>query len=167
MALAWFGEAGKLNGYLDLVHQGGPWWTSRLKGWALGALLGVLLALVAPIGGHIEFLARCLPTAALANSTFLCTVLNAFIVGGAVGLFAAGGRSGLVGFSWGASIWLAEYLAYWVSFISRDAAAPDVTLATFNSILIAPLVGGVFGAVVGLTSAKLLSVSQRARPVIH
>lgn len=167
LALAWFGDPRRLRDCLDLVHQGDAWWVSRLKGLALGMLVGGLLALAAPIGGHLEFIARLFAIPAGMDATRVSMLINALVVGGAIGLLSSGGRGILVGWSLGSLVWLAEYVVYWMVNIAREPRGGDASLDLLNSVLLAPLLGGVFGALVGLSTAAALSGLSRSRPEIH
>jgi len=60
LALWWFGDPRKLRDCLDVVHQGDAWWARRLKGLGPRMVVGMLLALLFPIGGHLEFVEQLL-----------------------------------------------------------------------------------------------------------
>jgi hypothetical protein len=167
LALAWFGEAHKLHDCLDLVHQGDAWWVYRLKGMLLGALFGALLALLIPFGGHIEFLTRLFPMLSHLGNARLDVVINALLVGGLIGLVASGDRSLFVGWLVGSLVWLIEYAAYWIIGVASNTAPPEESLTMLNSVLLSPLLGGLFGAAVGISTAAMLSRLSKARPEIR
>jgi hypothetical protein len=164
LALAWFGDAHRLHDYLDRVHQGDAWWIRRLKGLGLGMLIGGLLALLLPVGGHLEFVARLFGVPPGIDASRFHMLVNALIAGGVIGLFSAGSRSLLIGWSVGSLAWLVEYMAYWIGSV---AAGSGGDLSTMNSVLLAPLAGGAFGAAVGSGAAALLVLTSRARPEIR
>lgn len=163
LALSWFGDPRKLHHCLDLVHQGDAWWISRLKGLALGMLFGGLLGLIAAIGGHLESIARIFALPPVIEASRFALLVNALIVGGVIGLVSSGGRGLLVGWSIGALVWLAEYAVYWM----MNPVPADLSLNPLNSVLLAPLLGGIFGAAVGLGSAAALSFASPLRPEIR
>ncbi len=167
LALAWFGDAHKIHDSLDLVHQGDVWWVGRLKGMALGMFVGALLALLIPFGGHVEFLARLLPFLTALDSSRVNLLLNSLLVGGIIGLFSSGGRSLFVGWTLGSLIWMAEYTAYWINGVASNTAPADDSLNMLSSVLLSPILGGLFGALVGLITAGALSRLSRARPEIR
>jgi len=166
-ACACFGAAGKLHHSLDRVHRGDPWWVSRLKGLGVGAFLGGALALLLPVGGHLEFLVAPMAGFAALDPTRLHVVLNALLVGGVIGVFSAGGRSLFVGWMVGSLIWLTEYVVYWVMSVTSGTILPDGGLGLMNSVLLAPVVGGMFGVAVGAGSAALVSLTSGLRPEIR
>ena len=53
-ALAQVGEARSLQSSFGRVHHGDPGWMWRLKGLAVGAVLGGVISLLLPLGGHLE-----------------------------------------------------------------------------------------------------------------
>jgi len=163
-ALASVGDPVKLHGCLDRVHSGDPWWMRRLKGFVFGMLMGGFLALLIPLGGHLEFAARLISLPAFDPSR-LPMLLNGLVAGGVIGLLAAGGGGVLVGWSAGAMLWLAEYVTYWLA----QAAGGDASSAgdMLPRVLLAPLLGGVFGAAVGAASSAVLAAASRFRPRIQ
>lgn len=164
LAVEALGDVLKLHDALDLVHQGDPWWVMRLKGLGVGMAIGGLLAALLPIGGHLELATRGLGLNAV-DGAQAQTLFNALLVGGLIGLFAAAGRGLLIGWTVGSLVWLAEYLVYWTACVGGAIAAPTGDM--LNSILLAPLLGGVFGATVGAGSAGMLSLASRLRPEIQ
>jgi len=164
-ALAAVGDPVKLRGCLDRVHRGDAWWMRRLKGFAFGMAMGGLLALLLPLGGHLEFAARFISLPPLVDPARLPMLLNGLLAGGAIGLLAAGGRGALVGWSAGALMWLAESTVYWMA----QAAGGDVSSAgnMLERVLLAPLPGGVFGAAVGAVSSAVLAAASRVRPRVQ
>jgi len=167
LALSSFGDAQKLRDYLDLVHSGGAWWVRRLTGLALGMVIGAVLALALPVGGHLEFIARLSAIPSGFGFSRVQVLANAVIAGGAIGLLSAGRGSLLVGWGVGSLVWLGEYVLYWVATSMAGSASADGGLSVFNSVLLAPLLGGLFGAAVGAATAAAISVASRARPQIR
>jgi hypothetical protein len=161
LALAWFGDAHKVHDTLDLVHRGDPWWLSRLKGMALGCMLGAILIFLIPFGGHIEFLARLIPSL----SDIPAAMLNALLVGAIIGLVSSGGRSLFLGWVIGSLIWLTEYAYYWIMTIAENSTSE--LSGMLWSLLLSPLIGGGFGAMVGIGTASMLSRLSRVRPEIR
>jgi len=166
-ACACFGTPGRLHDSLDRVHRGDPWWVSRLKGLGVGAFLGSALALLLPVGGHLEFLGAPMTGFAVLDPARVHVLLNALLVGGVIGVFSAGGRSLFVGWMLGSLIWLTEYVVYWVMSVASGTILPDGGLGLMNSVLLAPVVGGMFGVAVGAGSAALVSLTSHARPEIR
>ena len=164
-ALAWFGDSQRLHDSLSLVHHGDPWWIWRLKGMLLGALLGTVIALLLPIGGHLEFAIRP-PMSALGDPARTQAALNGLIAGGLIGLLS-GARGLFVGWATGSLIWMAEYVAYFLTSAATGMAPPDGGLRLFNSVLLSPVLGGLFGAVVGSVCSMLQSAASRLRPEIR
>jgi len=164
-ALASVGDPVKLHGCLDRVHGGDPWWVRRLKGFAFGMLMGGFLALLIPLGGHLEFAARLISLPAAVDPSRLPMLLNGLLAGGVIGLLAAGGGGVLVGWSAGAVLWLAEYVTYWMA----QAAGGDVSSAgnMLERVLLAPLLGGLFGAAVGAAASAVLAAASRFRPRVQ
>jgi hypothetical protein len=164
-AIASVGDPVKLHGCLDRVHQGDAWWVLRLKGLVFGMLTGGLLALLIPLGGHLEFAARFISFPAAVDPDRLPMLLNGLIAGGAIGLLAAGGGGVLIGWSAGAVLWLAEYVIYWMAqAVGGDASSAGNML---ERVLLAPLLGGVFGAAVGAASSAVLAAASRFRPRVQ
>ena len=163
-AVADFGDARRLRSSLDRVHRGDSWWLTRLKGLGLGMLVGALIGVVAPLGGHLEFLAGLLPIPVGIDAAQFHIGLNAAAAGGIVGLLSAGGRGLLVGWSVGSLLWLGEYVAYWVGCVASGCVPKGGML---NTVLLAPLLGGVFGALVGAASTAILCAASRIRPQIQ
>jgi hypothetical protein len=164
-ALRQFGDAARLQGCLDCVHRGDAWWVLRLKGLGIGLLLGALLGVLLPIGGHLEALLPMLPLPAHLDPSRAHFAFNGMLVGGLVGLLAAGGRAILAGWCAGSLVWLAEYVVHWVASVAGGAPEPAVNL--LNSVLLAPLLGGAFGAAVGAAVAAILSAARNIRPQIQ
>ena len=165
LAIAHFGGAGKLHDCLDRVHQGDAWWLLRLKGLGLGMLLGGLLGVAIPVGGHLEFAARLFPLSNPLGTPHGLIILNAMLAGGLIGLLSAAGRGLLVGWSAGSLLWLVEYVVHWITGVASGAADPTANM--LNSVLLAPLLGGIFGVAVGACSAAILSVTSSTRPQIQ
>jgi hypothetical protein len=166
LALAWFGDVHQLHDCLDQVHQGDAWWVSRLKGFVLGALIGILLGLILPLGGHIEFLTRHLPFLAVLAGNRTGIFLNSLLVGSFIGLLSSGERSLFVGWALGSLIWLAEYAAFWIHSVATSTVAPESSFTMLSSVLLSPLLGGIFGAAVALGTASVLSRLAMIRPEI-
>lgn len=167
LALSWFGNPRRLRDCLDIVHQGDAWWVRRLTGLGLGIVVGGILGLLLPIGGHLEFIARLFAIPSGFDVSRIHVLVNAMLAGGAIGLLSAGGRSLLAGWSIGSLVWLAEYVFYWIAMTVGASASPDAGLSIFNSVLLAPLLGGMFGAAVGAATAATMSITSRARPQIR
>ncbi len=166
-ALSAFGEAARIHDCLDRVHDGDPWWLVRLKGSGLGMLIGALLTAVVPVGGHLEFIAHLFPLPSSVDASRALILLNALAAGGLIGLLAAGGRALLAGWTLGCLVWLGEYVVHWVISVGGGSAVADGGLGLMNSVLLAPLLGGAFGAAVGLGTAAALSAVSRIRPQIQ
>lgn len=164
-ALAAVGDPVKLWGRLDRVHRGDAWWMRRLKGFAFGMAMGGLLALLLPLGGHLEFAARFISLPSAIDPARFPMLFNGLLAGGAIGLLAAGGRGVLVGWSAGALMWLAESTVYWMA----QAAGGDASAAgnMLERVLLAPLLGGIFGAAVGAASSAVLAAASRVRPRVQ
>ncbi|NIM07260.1 MAG: hypothetical protein GTN69_08630 [Armatimonadetes bacterium] len=167
LALAWFGSAHKLNDSLNLIHRGDAWWIYRLKGLALGMIIGGLLALLIPMGGHFEFITGFFAIPYGIEASRLHILINALVVGGVIGLLATGGRGLLVGWSVGSLVWLTEYVVYWIISVASDSPPVGASLSMLNALLLAPLLGGVFGAAVGLSSTAAQSIAARLRPQVR
>ena len=167
LAISSLGDAAKLHSCLDRVHQGDAWWVLRLKGLALGTGLGGLLALLMPVGGHAEFLSGLFWFAAGIDAGRAQVLVNALILGGLIGLLSAGGRALLVGWSMGSLVWLAEHVVYWIAGTVSNGFSPEQGLNVFHSVLLSPVVGGLFGAVVAMGTGALLSLTSRLRPEIR
>jgi hypothetical protein len=69
-----------------------------------------------------------------------------------------------IGWSLGAVLWLAEFVASWLWRAGGGAAGPAT--AMLNLALLAPLLGGTFGATVGFASSTVLAAASRIRPSI-
>jgi hypothetical protein len=164
-ALAWFGDSQRLHDSLDLVHHGDPWWSWRLKGMLLGALLGTVIALLLPVGGHLEFAGR-LPIPVLGDPERTQAALNGLLAGGLIGLLSRA-RGLFVGWVTGSLIWIAEYVAYFIISVASGITPPDGGLHLFNSVILSPVLGGLFGAVVGGVCSMFLSAASRLRPEIR
>ncbi|UCC67633.1 MAG: hypothetical protein JSV79_11010 [Armatimonadota bacterium] len=163
-ALARFGDARALHDCLNRVHRGDVWWALRLKGLALGLLIGALFGVLAPIGGHLEFAARAFPLPADVDPSRAHIAINAMLAGGVIGLLSAGGRGLLAGWCVGSLLWLTEYVVHWIIGVASGAA--DAGPSVLSSVLLAPLLGGMFGAAVGAGTAAILSAAARVRPQI-
>jgi hypothetical protein len=164
MALASFGSPHKLHECLDRVHHGDAWWLLRLKGLALGMVVGGLLSLAISASGGSGLFTRLIPFAAAMDSARLMVLFNGLAAGGLIGLLAAGGRGLLAGWSAGALLWLAESVVWWMIGAGGGADPASNMLAT---VLLAPLLGGLFGAAVGAAAAAALSAASRVRPRIE
>lgn len=164
-ALGDFGEASRVRDCLDRVHQGDVWWVLRLKGLGLGLLIGAVLGVVVPVGGHLDFAVRALPLPADADLSRAYVIINAVLAGGLIGLLSAGQRGLLTGWCVGSLLWLAEYVVHWIA--GAATASTDSGANMLNSVLLAPLIGGVFGAAVGAGSSAILSATSRIRPQIQ
>ncbi len=123
-ALAQFGEPAKIGDTLDLVHEGDAWWLRRLKGLMLGLALGALLSAVLPVGGHLDFALSRFPLPGALALPRAEMVLNAALAGGLIGACSARGKGLLIGWSLGAVLWLAEFVASWLWRAGGGAAEP-------------------------------------------
>jgi hypothetical protein len=160
-----FGDASNLHDCLDSVHHGDPWWVLRVKGLGLGLLLGALLGLLIPVGGHLEYAVRAFPLPAGIDASRAQIAVNAMLAGGVIGLLSAAGRGLLTGWCVGSLLWLAEYVVHWIAAVAGGSVGAGSNV--LNSVLLAPLLGGVFGAAVGAGSAAVLSYTSRIRPQIQ
>ncbi len=93
-------------------------------------------------------------------------MLNGLLVGGLVGLMCAGGRWLHAACLIGALVWLGEYVVYSVVSLAHDGPVPDGRSGPMNGLLLAPVVGTLFGLTVGAGSAALLSLLVRRRPAL-
>jgi len=164
-AITSVGDPGRVHRCLDRVHQGDAWWVLRLKGLVFGMLMGGFLALLIPLGGHLEFAARFISFSTAVDPSRVPVLLNGMAVGGVIGLLSAGGRGLLVGWSGGALMWLAESAIYWMT----RAVGGDAGMAgnMLERVLLAPLLGGIFGASVGAASSAVLAAASRVRPRVQ
>ena len=165
-ALSEFGAAPRVRHFLERVHRGDPWWTWRIKGMVLGSLLGGLLSLPLLVSGHFAEASRVfLPLSAwhFSAAQFLA---NGMLAGGLIGLLA-GARGLFVGWVVGALIWLAEHIACFIVLTASGVAASDGGLQLFNFVLLSPVLGGLFGALVGAGCSAILSAASRLRPEIR
>ncbi len=163
-AISEFGDPGKLHYCLDRVYRGDGWWVLRLKGLGLGLVIGGVLGVVVPVGGHLEFAASAFPLLGQIDPLRAHVVINAMLAGGVIGLLSAGGRGLLAGWCVGSLLWLTEYVVHWVTSVAAGPAGGGLGL--MSSVLLAPLLGGAFGAAVGAGSAAMLSLAGRLRPEI-
>ncbi len=164
-ALAQFGEAVRIGDTLDLVHEGDAWWLWRVKGLVLGMALGALFSAVVPVGGHLDFALSRLALPGAFELPRAQMVLNAALVGGLIGACSARGKGLLIGWSLGAVLWLAEFVASWLWRAGGGTAGSATSM--LNSALLAPLLGGTFGAAVGFVSSAILAAASRIRPSIQ
>jgi len=164
-AMARFGDARSLHNLLERVHHGDLWWVRRLKGMVLGALLGVMISLLLPVGGHLEFAAR-LFLPAWGDHVRTQSAFNGLVAGGLIGLLS-GSRGLFVGWVGGSLLWMAEYVGYFIISTASNIVPTDGGLHLFNSVLLSPVVGGVFGAVVGGICTAVLTAASRLRPEIR
>jgi hypothetical protein len=147
-AIAWLGEAEQLRAGLDLVHHGDPGWVRRLKGMALGGLLGVPLSLLLGLAGH--------GTAA--------DMLIGLAAGCCIG-FLSVSRSGLLaGLAVGSLTWFAGRVGALASPLA-SGPAPDSMLQATHSVLLALILGGVFGLAIAAGCRGLLSLLSHSRRV--
>jgi hypothetical protein len=165
-ATSQFGDAHRVHHFLERVHRGDPWWVWRLKGMVLGALLGVIVSLLLPLGGHLEFVTRLLCAPAHWDPTRTQLAANGLIAGGLIGLLS-GARGLFVGWVVGSLIWMAEYVAFFIISVATGMTPSDGGLHLFNSVLLSPVLGGLFGAVVGAGCSAILSATSRLRPEIR
>ncbi len=165
-ALAWFGDSQRLHDSLDLVHHGEPWWIWRLKGMLLGALLGAVIALLLPLGGHLEFIGAPPGLPFGLDPRRMQFAANGLLTGGLIGLLS-GARGLFVGWVTGSLIWMVEYVAYFITSAATGMTPSDGGLRLFNSVLLSPVLGGLFGAVVGGICSMFLSATSRLRPEIR
>lgn len=157
-ALARFGRSARLHALLDEVHCEEPSWAQRLRGLAVGATVGSLLALTLT---PVARLGPVSPLLALSGPAVFVT--NGAALGGLIGL-AWRARGGLFG-GWllGSFVWLVEAFCGSVIGFAGEASSSHGMLNAVNTILFAPIIGGLFGAAVGLISTALLTFSSRLR----
>ena len=165
-ALSGFGPAGTVCDCLARVHQGDPWWLLRLKGLGLGLVIGAVLGAFIPLGGHLEFAVRALPLPADVDVSLAHVVTNAMLAGGVIGMLSAGGRGLLTGWCTGSVLWLAEYVVHWIASVASGTTG-GTGVDMLNLVLLAPLLGGLFGAAVGAGTSAVLSATSRIRPQIQ
>jgi hypothetical protein len=165
-AICQFGDPQSVHYSLQRVHRGDPWWIWRLKGMVVGAVLGAILSLVLPVGGHFESAGGVLMSASGWGPSPTQLVCNGLIAGGLIGLLA-GARGLFIGWVVGALVWLAEHVACFVMLTAGGFAQLDGGVDLLNSVLLSPVVGGLFGAVVGAGCSAILFASSRLRPEIR
>jgi hypothetical protein len=139
------GEPERLHHGLALVHSGDTAWLRRLKGIAVGAVLGAALSLLLPFAGH-----GTMPDFLIGVSSGAC-----------IGLLSTR-RSGLVmGPAVGALCWFAARVG---SLAALGVTSPsDFPSTAARSVLVSLLVGAVFGGAVATGSTALLSLLSRSR----
>jgi hypothetical protein len=167
LALSWFGDPEKIYTRLDSVHRGEAWWLRRLKGLAVGMIVAGLLALIIPMTGPLAFLSKFFAIPFGLEATRLHLLLNGLGIGGIIGLSASGGRGLFVGWGIGSLVWLIEYLILWISTSFKGSGNPETLSALVTTVLLAPLLGGIYGAFIGLGSTRLLLFLSRLRPDIR
>jgi hypothetical protein len=165
-ALASFGEPAKLNTCLCLVHHGECVWLRRLKAMALGIAIGCLFSLLGTLGRQLGLapLSLVVPGDGGLHSS---QSIAAIAVGGVIGLLSAGRRGFFVGWTLGSLAWLIACAGVWVSGTVGGSVTPQESLSGFYGVLLAPVLGGLFGATVELSSGALLSAASRLRPGIR
>ncbi len=161
-ALAQVGDARSLRESFSRVHTGDPWWVWRLRGLVLGGVIGGTISLLLPLGGHLEFVTR--PFGASVAGGPLA--LNGLLAGALIGVLSTR-RGFFIGWFAGSLIWMAEYVAYFIVSVATNTAPPDGGLHLFNSVLLSPVLGGLFGALVGGLCTTLLTAASRLRPEIR
>jgi len=133
------------------VHRPECIWALRLKGAAAGLLVGGLLAVLlaaAEGGGPLSAF-----SAPATGGPRLLPLLNGALLGVLVGALSTT-RAGLfVGWLLGSLLWLIEATACWITGTVADSYLPGQSLTALNSLLLAPLLGGLFSAAVGLLTA--------------
>jgi hypothetical protein len=153
-AIAWLGEAEQVRAGLDRVHHGDPGWVRRLKGMALGGLLGAILS---------RWAGACLLPTGLAAHSAAGDALVGLATGCCIGLLS-NSRSGLVtGLAVGSLTWFAAMVGALASPLASSTSSDSVLQAT-HAVLLALILGGVFGlAVAAGTRALLLFLSHHRR----
>jgi len=161
--LARFGEPERIRDALTQAHLGDPWWAYRLKAAAVGACLGAAIALLLPLAAHLG-LGAALLGASAGDGGRLPLVTLGLIVGGATGLLSAPRRGLIVGPAVGALVWTIESVRVFVVSMGQ-ALSSGASLQAFNSAVLSPIIGALFGVVVGIAVTGVLSFSHRPRPV--
>jgi hypothetical protein len=155
-ALAGFGRPEKVRACLSEAHVGEPWWLSRLRGITVGMLAGTAIAGLVLVAEHLG-LAPLLHGGAEERTQLLTIGL---IVGGATGLFPGRNRELIAGPAVGALVWMTEAGRAFVG--SVDQVLPSaVDLRIFESAVLSPSIGFLFGAAVAVTASVVLSLSAR------
>jgi len=145
-AIALLGEAERLRGGLDLVHHGDRAWVRRLKGAGVGGLLGATLSLLLPLTG------RSIPSdSLLAIASGVC-----------IGLLSGSRARLLVGFAIGSLAWFASRIDALTAPLFSNSVSP-LPLEAAQSVLVALIIGGIFGTVLATGVAVLLPLVCRHR----
>jgi uncharacterized protein YoaH (UPF0181 family) len=160
--LARFGEPERIRASLREAHLGEPWWAYRLKAAAFGAFVGALIALLLPLAARLGLDAVLLGVSAGHGARSPLVTLG-LVVGGATGLLSGRNRGLLVGPGVGALVWTIESFRVFVSTMGQ-ALSSEASLQVFNSTVLSPIIGALFGVAVGIALTALLSLSPRPRP---
>jgi hypothetical protein len=152
-AIAWLGEAEQIRAGLELVHHGDPGWMRRLKGVALGGLLGAILS---------RWAGACLLPTGLAAHSAAGDALVGLATGCCIGLLS-NSRSGLVtGLAVGSLTRFAARVGGLASPLASASTSDSMVQATREALL-ALILGGIFGLAVAAGSRAMLSVLSRYR----
>ncbi len=145
-AIAWLGDAEQIRTSLDFVHHGDPAWVRRLKGMALGGLLGAILS----------------PLFSFALPGPVAVMLLGGAAGCCIGLLSVSHAGLAAGLAVGSLTWFAARVGAVASFLASAPATASLSEAT-NSVLLALILGAVFGLAIAAFSTILLSLSSRTR----
>ena len=163
--LARFGQPEKIRASLTQAHLGEPWWAYRLKAAWVGAFLGALIALLLPSAARLGLDAALLGLSA-GDGGRLPLVTLGLIVGGATGLLSAPRRGLIVGPAVGALVWTIESVRVFIGGMGQPLSS-GASVQAFTSAVLSPIIGALFGVVVGIAVTAVLSFSQRPRPGIR
>ncbi len=144
-AIAWLGKAEQIQTGLGAVFHGDPEWVRRLKGLAVGGLLGAVLPLLVPFAGHAA------TDATLGAASGVC-----------IGLLSASRSRLVAGFAIGSLTWFAATVGSLAALAASSTATGSSPLQLANSVLFALIAGGIFGALVAAGTALLLSLLSRS-----
>jgi hypothetical protein len=145
-AIAWLGKAEQIQTGLGAVFHGDPEWVRRLKGMAVGGLLGAVLPLLVPFAGHATT-----ADATLGAASGVC-----------IGLLSASRSRLVAGFAIGSLTWFAATVGSLAALAVSSTVPASSPLQLAHSVLFALVAGGAFGVLVAAGSALLLSLLSRS-----
>ena len=145
-AITRLGQAEQIRTGLDSVYCGDAEWMRRLKGMAVGGLLGPTLSLLFRLAGH-----------GAASDVLLGTASGACI-----GLFSTSRAPLVAGLAIGSLTWFAARIGSLAASLASNSGE-RFPLEAAHSVLLSLVVGGVFGVVVAAGAAALLPLLSRSR----